>query len=103
MRTFEDLPPGVTESFGPLTVSKDDILAFAREFDSQPFHVDEIAAKDSFIGTLIASGWHTCSINMRLVAEGFLLDSTSMGAPGIEEVKWLKPVRPDDTLRSRMT
>jgi acyl dehydratase len=103
MRTFEDLPPGLTETFGPLTVSKDDILAFAREYDPQPFHVDEIAAKDSFIGTLIASGWHSCSLNMRLLADGLILDSSSMGSPGIEEVKWVKPVRPGDTLRSRMT
>jgi acyl dehydratase len=100
---FEDFTPGSTQMLGPCTVTKEALLAFAREFDSQPFHVDEIAAKDSFIGTLIASGWHTCSINMRLVADGLLLDSTSMGAPGIEEVKWLKPVKPDDTLRSRMT
>ena len=103
MYTFEDLPVGLTRTFGPLTVSKDEILAFAREYDAQPFHVDEAAAKDSFIGTLIASGWHTCSLNMRLVAEGLLLDATSMGAPGVEEVKWVKPVRPGDTLRSRMT
>jgi acyl dehydratase len=84
-------------------VSKDDILAFAREYDAQPFHVDEVAAKDSFVGTLIASGWHSCSLNMRLVADGLMVDSSSMGAPGIEEVKWVKPVRPGDTLRSRMT
>ncbi|MFD0464111.1 MaoC/PaaZ C-terminal domain-containing protein [Microvirga aerilata] len=103
MRTFEDLPVGFAQTLGPLHVSKEDILAFAREYDAQPFHVDEAAAKDSFIGTLIASGWHTCSLNMRLVAEGLLLDASSMGAPGIEEVKWVKPVLPGDTLRSRMT
>jgi len=100
---FEDFTPGASHMLGPVTVSKEDILAFAREYDPQPFHVDEIAAKDSFVGTLIASGWHTCCINMRLLAEGLLLDSTSMGSPGIEELKWLKPVRPGDTLRSRMT
>ena len=100
---FEDFTPGSTQMLGPYTVTREGLLAFAREYDAQPFHVDEVAAKDSFIGTLIASGWHTCSINMRLVADGFLLDSTSMGAPGIEDVKWLKPVRPGDTLRSRMT
>ena len=103
MRTFEDLPVGFAQTLGPLHVSKEDILAFAREYDAQPFHVDEAAAKDSFIGTLIASGWHTCSLNMRLVAEGLLLHASSMGAPGIEEVKWVKPVLPGDTLRSRMT
>jgi len=99
---FEDLTPGTTQMLGPCTVTKEALLAFAREYDAQPFHVDEVAAKDSFIGTLIASGWHTCCINMRLVADGLILDSTSMGSPGIEEVKWLKPVRPGDTLRSRM-
>jgi len=100
---FEDLIPGTTHMLGPYTVTKEELLAYAREYDAQPFHVDEVAAKDSFIGTLIASGWHTCSINMRLLADGLILDSTSMGSPGIEEVKWLKPVRPGDTLRSRMT
>jgi acyl dehydratase len=65
--------------------------------------VDEIAAKDSFVGSLIASGWHTCCLNMRVLADDMILDSTSMGSPGIEELKWLKPVRPGDTLRSRMT
>ena len=103
MRTFEDFPAGLAQTLGPLTVSTDDIVAFAREYDAQPFHVDEIAARDSFIGTLIASGWHSCSLNMRLVADGLLLDSSAMGAPGIEEVKWVKPVRPGDTLRSHMT
>lgn len=98
---FEDFAPGSTRVLGPVSVSKDDIVAFAREYDPQPFHVDEVAAKDSFIGTLIGSGWHTCCINMRLVADELLQGSTAMGAPGIEEVKWLKPVRPGDTLRSR--
>lgn len=102
MRTFEDFPVGFTQTLGPLHVSKDDILAFAREYDAQPFHVDEVAAKDSFVGTLIASGWHTCNLNMRLVADGLLLASSAMGAPGIEEVKWVRPVRPGDTLRSHV-
>ncbi len=100
---FEDFVPGTTEILGPVTVSKDDILTFAREYDPQPFHVDEIAARDSFVGTLIGSGWHTACINMRLLADDKILDSTSMGSPGIDELKWLKPVRPGDTLRSRMT
>jgi len=100
---FEDFTPGMTMMLGPVTVSKDEIIAYARQFDPQPFHVDEIAAKDSFVGTLIASGWHTCALNMRLLAEGVLLDSTGMGAPGIDDLKWLRPVKPGDTLRSRMT
>ena len=100
---FEDFTPGTTRMLGPVTVSKDEIVAFAREFDPQPFHLDEVAARDSFVGTLIASGWHTCSLNMRLIADEVFVDSTSMGAPGIEELRWLRPVRPGDTLRSRMT
>lgn len=100
---FEDFTPGSTRMLGPFTVTKEALLAFAHEYDAQPFHVDEVAAKDSFIGTLIASGWQTCCINMRMLADEMILDSTSMGSPGIEEVKWLKPVRPGDTLRSRMT
>jgi acyl dehydratase len=99
---FEDFTPGSTRMLGPFTVTKEALLAFAQDYDAQPFHVDEVAAKDSFIGTLIASGWHTCCINMRLLADDLILDSTSMGSPGIEEVKWLQPVRPGDTLRSRM-
>lgn len=98
---FDDFAPGWTQICGPVTVTKEDIVAFAREFDAQPFHTDEEAAKETFVGTLIASGWHTCSLNMRLIAEGFLLDTAGMGAPGIDEVKWLKPVLPGDTLRTR--
>src|SRR5689334_18639259 len=100
---FEDFTPGSVRIDGPLTVSKDDIVGFAREFDPQPFHSDEEAARDSFVGALIASGWHTCSLNMRLIADGFLLETAGMGAPGIEEVKWVKPVRPGDSLRTRST
>jgi acyl dehydratase len=103
LRFFEDFPIGFSQVYGPVVASKEAIVAFAREYDAQPFHTDERAAKDSFAGTLIASGWHTCALNMRLVAEGFLLDATSMGAPGIDEVKWLKPVYPGDALRTRLT
>src|SRR4028118_760728 len=91
---FEDFIPGSTRILGPVAVSKDEIIAFGREYDAQPFHVDEAAARESFVGTLIASGWHSCCINMRLLADGLLLDSTSLGAPGIDEAKWLKPGRP---------
>jgi acyl dehydratase len=100
---FEDLTPGLRLDFGPLTVSRDDIVGFAREFDPQGFHTDEAAAKDSFVGGLIASGWHTCALGMRLVADGFILQSSSMGSPGIEEVRWLRPVRPGDSLSMRMS
>jgi acyl dehydratase len=99
---FEDFTPGWTGTFGPVTVTKEAIVAFASEFDPQPFHTDEEAAKGTFVGTLIASGWHTCALTMRLIADGFLLDAAAQGAPGIEEVRWLRPVLPDDVLRCRI-
>ena len=74
---------------------------FARKFDPQPFHVDEAAAKQSMFGGLIASGWHTCALAMRMMCDAYLLDAASMGSPGVEEIRWLKPVRPGDTLRVR--
>src|SRR3954464_14804154 len=100
---FEDFTPGWSELYGPLRISRDDIVSFPREYDPQPFHTDDEAAKDSFLGTLVASGWHSCSLNMRLIADGFLLSSASMGAPGIEEVNWVTPVKPGDTLYTRAT
>jgi acyl dehydratase len=84
-------------------VTRDEILAFAREFDPQPFHLDEAAARRTIYGGLLASGWHTAAILMRLMWETYLKDTASMGSPGVEEVRWLKPVRPGDTLRARFT
>jgi acyl dehydratase len=83
-------------------VTAEEIKAFAAEFDPQPMHLDEEAARQSLVGGLCASGWHTCAIMMRIVADGFILDSSSMGATGCEEIKWLAPVRPGDRLRVRM-
>jgi acyl dehydratase len=100
---FEDFKPGTADVPGSIVVTADEIVAFAREFDAQPFHTDEEAAKESFAGGLIASGWQSCGFLMRLVADGFLNDSSSMGAPGIEELRWLRPVRPGDTLHARRT
>src|SRR6478736_1127154 len=103
MLQFEDFVAGeVTRSRG-IAVSQDELIAFASRYDAQDFHVDPEAAKASFVGGLIGSGWHSCSLLMRLMAEEFLLDSTGMGAPGIEEVKWLRPVFPGDTLSARRT
>ncbi len=95
---FEDFPAGVRRELGRCSVSEEEIVRFAREFDPQPFHIDKAAAEASAFGGLIASGWHTCSLLMRLICEGFLLDSASLGSPGIDEIRWRKPVRPDDTL-----
>lgn len=100
---FEDLRPGDVSTFGGTTVTRDAIVTFARDFDPQPFHLDEEAARHTFVGRLIASGWHSCALQMRILCESWLLRSSSMGAPGIEEVRWLKPVLPGDTLGVRQT
>ena len=75
------------------------MMAFAREFDAQPMHIDEQAAKGSMLGELIASGWYTAALSMRMLADSFILDTAGMGSPGISDLKWLKPVRSGDTLR----
>ena len=98
---LDDFEVGQVFELGSKTVTKDEIMAFAREFDPQPFHTDEVAAKDSIYGGLIASGWHTVSMFMRLLADGLLARAASMGSPGVDEVRWLKPVRPGDTLTAR--
>lgn len=100
---FEDFAPGTVMNFGPRLVTRDEIIAFAREFDPQPFHLDDAAASASLLGGLAGSGWHVCSLVMRMIVDGFIGDSTSMGAPGIEEVKWLRPMRPETKMTVRMT
>lgn len=103
MLYFEDFPPGDVRESPARTVTREEIIAFAREFDPQPFHTDEAAAKDTIYGGLIASGWHTIAIYMRLMWDSFLKETVSLGSPGVDEVRWLKPVRPGDTLRARFT
>ena len=100
---FEDFEPGSTMAYGGVEVTAADIVAFAREFDPQIFHLDEAAARETFAGELIGSGWHVCSLLMRMIADGFILDSASQGAPGIEEVKWMRPLRPGDRVSARHT
>jgi len=99
---WEDFTPGQVCEYGAYEVTADEIKAFAAEFDPQPMHLDEEAARASMIGGLCASGWHSCAIMMRIIADGFVLDTASMGATGCGEVKWLAPVRPGDRLRVRM-
>jgi acyl dehydratase len=101
--TFEDFEPGQVLELGSRTVTEDEILGFAREFDPQPFHIDPEAARDSVFGGLIASGWHTGAMWMRLYVDSMLDGSSAMGSPGIEELRWLAPVRPGDTLSGRLT
>ena len=103
MRYFEDFKLGDVIELGSRTISKESILAFAREFDPQPFHTDEEAAKRSIYGGLLASGWHTGSLLMRILNDGLLKDTASLGSPGVDELRWLKPVRPGDVLSARMT
>lgn len=95
---FEDFEVGKTIEVGSCTVSEEEIIDFATRFDPQPFHVDPKVAAQSIYGGIIASGWHTCSMMMRLMVDGFLGDAASLGSPGVDEVRWLKPVRGGDTL-----
>ena len=103
MRYWEDIKAGDVVELGSHTMDKERMLAFAREFDPQPFHIDEKAAEASIYGGLIASGWQTGSVLMRLLCDGFLKDIAGLGSPGLDEVRWLKPVRPGDTLTARLT
>ncbi len=100
---FEDFQVGQVYELGSYTVSEEQILTFAREFDPQPFHVDSVLAAESIYGGIIASGLHTASIFMRLLYDGLLCRSASMGSPGQDELRWLRPVRPGDTLTARGT
>jgi acyl dehydratase len=99
---WEDFPAGQVRDFGGMPVSRDAVIAFARQFDPQPFHLDDDAGRGSLFGGLCASGWHTCAMAMRMMCDGYLLDSASLGSPGIDALRWLKPVFPGDTLRVRM-
>ena len=103
MRYLEDFKVGEVIEGGARTISMDEMVAFAREFDPQPFHTDEAAARASMYGGIIASGWHSGSLMMRLFYDSLIRDCASMGSPGIDELRWLKPVRPGDTLSLRTT
>ena len=95
---FEDFHEGQDIDLGTRTVDEAEIVAFAGAYDPQPFHVDPAAAAHSIYGGVIASGWHTCSMMMRMVVDGLLNKSSSMGSPGLDGVRWLAPVRAGDTL-----
>jgi acyl dehydratase len=102
-RHWEDFQPGSVAVYGPRLVTREEIVAFAAEFDPQPIHLDETAAAGTLLGGLAASGWHSCCVLMRIIADGFINESNSMGAPGVDEVRWLKPLRPDTRVRVRAT
>jgi acyl dehydratase len=101
VRYLEDLEVGDVIELGSTSVTEDEIVAFATRFDPQPFHLDDDAAAASPFGGLIASGWHTCALYMRLLVDGFLGEVASFGSPGMDELRWLRPVRPGDTLHGR--
>ena len=102
MRYFEDFRVGETDEPGSHTITESEIVAFARKYDPQPFHVDPEAARATIFGGLIASGWHTCAILMRLSVDAARREqAATTGSPGIDSCRWLEPVRPGDTLTAR--
>ena len=103
LQYFEDIEIGARRETASRTLTKAEIIEFAREFDPQPFHLDEAAAKSSIYGGLIASGWHTAAVMMRLLVDTFVTRSASIGSPGFDDLRWLKPVRPGDTIRATST
>ncbi len=103
VKYFEDFQVGDVVELGGRTLTREEIIAFARQYDPQPFHVDPERAKDSLFGGLVASGWHTAATYMRLLVDGLLNDTVSMGSPGLDELRWIKPVHPGDPLRARFT
>lgn len=98
---YEDFVEGAGIALGPKQVTAAEIIEFASEFDAQPMHLDEEAGKASILGGLSASGWHSCAMFMRMMCDAFLLDSTSQGAPGIDYVRWKRPVLAGDTLQGQ--
>ena len=102
-RWFEDYVTGTVQNLGSVMVDEEEIVAFARQFDPQPFHLDKERAEQSAFGSLAASGWHTACMTMRLIVDCYLSDVSSEGSPGIDELRWLRPVRPGDQLTVRVT
>ena len=100
---WEDMAVGQVRDLGTISPSREDIIAFASQFDPQPFHLDDAAGAASVFGGLCASGWHTCSMAMRLMVTNFLQQTSSLGSPGLENIQWKKPVYPNDTLRLQTT
>ena len=102
-RYLDDFVEGDVHEFGPISLTEEEIIRFGKEFDPQVFHTDPEAARKTVYGGLIASGWHTCGLFMRLFVEHYLPGPASLGSPGVDELRWLKPVRPGDELRLRIT
>ena len=103
VRFFEDFTPGLVLEGGDFEMTEAEILSFARRYDPQPFHLDHEAARASMFGELVASGWNTAAVAMRLMVDHFFGGGGSMGSPGIDELRWPRPVRPGDVLRIRVS
>lgn len=103
MRYWEDIRVGDVFELGPVDVREDEVIAFATAYDPQPFHVDPQAAATGPFGGLVASGWHTAALFMGMYVREVLLDTASMGSPGVEQIRWRVPVRPGDRLRARVS
>lgn len=101
-RYLEDYVEGSTHEFGPITITEEEIVQFGKMFDPQVFHTDPDAAKETVYGGLIASGWHTCCVLMRMFVEHYLPGPASLGSPGVDELRWRRPVRPGDKLSLRV-
>jgi acyl dehydratase len=102
-RWFEDYVPGTVHEFGTIEVEEEEVIAFATRYDPQDFHTDPVAARDTVFGGLIASGWQTCGLMMRLYADHYLTKCASLASPGVDELRWIRPVRPGDALSVRVT
>lgn len=102
-RYFEDYPEGAVHEIGTFTMDPDELVAFAERFDPQPYHIDPRKAAESQFGGLIASGWHTASLMMRQLVDHYVSSVAALGSPGVDELRWLKPVRPGDELSVRVT
>jgi acyl dehydratase len=100
---WEDFSPGQVVDCGSRLVTREEIVAFAAEYDPQPMHLDEDAARATLLGGMVASGWHSCCMLMRMLSDAVLADSSFLGAPGVEEVKWLAPIRPGERIKARGT
>ena len=100
---FEDFSVGQVREFGSYPVTAEEIVSFAKQYDPQPFHVDEAAAAESVYGGLIGSGWMTCAIAMRMACDEYVIGAASMGSPGVDQIRWTLPVRPGDVLHMRLT
>lgn len=102
-RYFDDYTAGEVHEFGGVTVTEEELVNFAERYDPQPFHVDAEAAAASHFGGLITSGWHTCAMMMRMMVDHHISEVGSLGSPGIDEIRWLRPVRPGNVLSLRVT